>query len=276
MSVKISSKVWDNAPYEGKKLLILLAMADFADDEGLCWPNQETLAAKARCTVEYVRKATKDLVQAGHLEVVREASSHRSRRYRLTPSLLGENQLPPTENVTSPNSEQPLPPTPGLFSPNSAWGEPLEPSENLEPLEPSEGLIAQNEILIAESQQLRVQHDKAIADDKFETLWETYGHKVGKQQARKAYHNARKAGANSDTLIAMAFRYKKWLDKHPDPPQQCHLSTWLNQERWEDELPEPRMSRRYMTYGERKEDSHAKLIELMAYKESTKDREIEQ
>ena len=62
MSIKIMTRVWDNAPYEGNKLLILLALADFADEDGQCWPSQAVLASKARCTVEYVRMATKAMV----------------------------------------------------------------------------------------------------------------------------------------------------------------------------------------------------------------------
>lgn len=49
MSVKVSSWVWglesltDNAP-----LLVLLALADAANDEGYCWHNQKTLCKKSR------------------------------------------------------------------------------------------------------------------------------------------------------------------------------------------------------------------------------------
>lgn len=48
MSVKIMSKVWEDAPYEGGTLLVLLALADWSDDEGLSWPGVPRLAAKAR------------------------------------------------------------------------------------------------------------------------------------------------------------------------------------------------------------------------------------
>ena len=278
MSIKIMTKVWEHAPYRQTDLLILLAMADFADDDGKCWPNQETLAAKARCTVETIRTRTKAMIEAGHLEVLTEASSHRSKRYLLTPNLLGENALPPNSTVFTPKSDESLPPNLEVFSPKSAWGEPLEPSEELEPLEPSEGLFAQNAILIAESQQLRVQHDKAMLDDKFNILWDTFDNKRGKQQARKAFDKAVKDGVNPDTLIAMAFRYSKWLDL-PGADLQCHLSTWINQERWKEDDYDtpPRVRGSNMTTGQVREQARLQVVrDYMDDPRNNPTKEIEQ
>ena len=42
------SAVWKHAPVSGGALLVLLAMADFANDNGICWPAIATLAEKAR------------------------------------------------------------------------------------------------------------------------------------------------------------------------------------------------------------------------------------
>jgi hypothetical protein len=40
--------VWDSTPYEGGELLVLLALADWADDQGRCWPSVPSIAQKAR------------------------------------------------------------------------------------------------------------------------------------------------------------------------------------------------------------------------------------
>ena len=48
MSVRVSTRVWELAPQQGGALLILLAMADFADEDGVCFPTLPTRAAKAR------------------------------------------------------------------------------------------------------------------------------------------------------------------------------------------------------------------------------------
>lgn len=50
MSIGVMTWVWKNSKQSGGALLTLLAMADFADDSGLCWPSVATLARKARLT----------------------------------------------------------------------------------------------------------------------------------------------------------------------------------------------------------------------------------
>jgi hypothetical protein len=48
MSIRVMTAVWDNTPYEGGELLVLLALADWADDQGRCWPSVPSIAQKAR------------------------------------------------------------------------------------------------------------------------------------------------------------------------------------------------------------------------------------
>lgn len=52
MSIKVMTEVWDFAPLTGTELLILLALADMANDERRCWPSLNTIAKKGRTTVQ--------------------------------------------------------------------------------------------------------------------------------------------------------------------------------------------------------------------------------
>ena len=96
MSIKIMSWVWDQSPYEGKALLIHLAMADFASDEGLLWPSQVTLAKKSRSTDRYVRDVINDMVRDGFVEIVTASNGRESHRYKLIP----RNSVPAEESST--------------------------------------------------------------------------------------------------------------------------------------------------------------------------------
>ncbi len=67
MSVRTLSRVWEHSKVRGTLLLLLLAIADFADDLGFAWPSIPTLAAKARISVRTIQRLLRRLVQAGEL-----------------------------------------------------------------------------------------------------------------------------------------------------------------------------------------------------------------
>lgn len=78
--------------------------------------------------------------------------------------------------------------------------------------------------------------EKKRKNDSFTVFWDAYPRKVGKEAAKKAFA---KVSVDLDTLLAALERQKnsaQWVEDGgrfiPNP------STWLNQGRWEDELPE--------------------------------------
>jgi hypothetical protein len=67
MSVKVMSLVWERGPFEGGSLLVMLALADWANDEGECWPSVPTIAEKARMGERNARYVLKKLEGDGWL-----------------------------------------------------------------------------------------------------------------------------------------------------------------------------------------------------------------
>lgn len=107
MSVRWISAVWSHSPYRGERLLIHLALADFANDEGSCYPSQATLARKARCSDNYVRLTIKQMVKDGALVVERDGGGRGvTTIYQLKP---------PTVNGDSPRRETPNSKQPALL-----------------------------------------------------------------------------------------------------------------------------------------------------------------
>ena len=108
--------------------LVLMALADIADDQGICWPCQDTLAAKCSLTVRSVRRILLQL-QAQRLLVTeprfRQNGAQASSRYRLavvgppdtggspprTPVSWGEDTGVLPRTTTEPSIE-PSPPQP--------------------------------------------------------------------------------------------------------------------------------------------------------------------
>jgi hypothetical protein len=69
MSIKIQSRVWETSKQSGGSLLVLLALADFANDDGYSFPSVGTLARKSRLTERQVQRVLSKLVGDGELLV---------------------------------------------------------------------------------------------------------------------------------------------------------------------------------------------------------------
>ena len=68
MSIKVMSWVWDNAPNQGGELLVLLGMADHANDAGeRIFPSVESLGHKARLSRRQVQRILRNLEAAGQI-----------------------------------------------------------------------------------------------------------------------------------------------------------------------------------------------------------------
>ncbi len=103
MSVKVSSWVWgletltDNAP-----LLVLLALADAANDEGYCWHNQKTLCKKSRQSTSTARRALRKLEAMGLVTTFRRMTSKglASNLYLLNVGAQPDHTLQSDQSVT--------------------------------------------------------------------------------------------------------------------------------------------------------------------------------
>lgn len=85
-----------------------------------------------------------------------------------------------------------------------------------------------------------VNHSKTSAESDFDRFWETYPKKVGKKNARSAWKRLKVKPPLFEQIISALERQKKseqWLKDGgrfiPNP------TTWLNGERWDDEIQEP-------------------------------------
>jgi hypothetical protein len=71
MSIALMSDVWLYSKQEGSSLLLLLAIADFANDNGLAWPSIVTLAQRTRQHRRTVERQIQKLEESGELKVRR-------------------------------------------------------------------------------------------------------------------------------------------------------------------------------------------------------------
>lgn len=83
MSVKISAWVWENGPTKPAEKLLLLALADHANDDGLCYPSVERLSEMLSCTERYVRRLRDNLIESGYISLLQKGGVGRSNLYRV-------------------------------------------------------------------------------------------------------------------------------------------------------------------------------------------------
>ncbi|MBI1213585.1 MAG: hypothetical protein GC190_19175 [Alphaproteobacteria bacterium] len=68
MSIRLMTRVWDSGQYSAGTLVVLLALADWADDDGgRLFPKLETLEKKTRLSVKQLRRVLADLIEDGVL-----------------------------------------------------------------------------------------------------------------------------------------------------------------------------------------------------------------
>src|SRR3990167_3141374 len=98
MSIHVMSQVWRKSKQELGGLLVLLALADFANDDGICWPSIPKLATKSRLSERQVQRVIQDAVESGEITVEVGAGPLRSNLYRVT--MHGDNLSPVTPGAS--------------------------------------------------------------------------------------------------------------------------------------------------------------------------------
>lgn len=86
MAVRVLSLVWDGYPGGGSELLAMLALADWSDDSGRCYPSMAAIAKKVRLSKSQAQRVVHGLIDGGYVKVTANAlggSPTQTRNYRI-------------------------------------------------------------------------------------------------------------------------------------------------------------------------------------------------
>lgn len=83
MSVRAMAKVWELSSHSSRELLMLLAIADFADDDGRAYPAIGTLAKKCRMSSRNAMRILASLRNSGELQIGVNAGPRGCNTYRV-------------------------------------------------------------------------------------------------------------------------------------------------------------------------------------------------
>ena len=208
MSLKVMSAVWESNAGPAVSRMVLLALADFADDSGKAWPSINAIAKRCAISARSVNRCIAELEANGHLE--RERRFNNSNMYKLTPRTEPTPDTASGGDTTSP---------PDRMSP---------PPDNVVRSRPDNvGALTVNE------PSMNRQKGTSPDDDGFTSWWTAYPKKSGKLVAEKSYVKALKH-VDAETLLAAAKAYSE-LKSEEDKRFILNPATWLNQGHWEDE-----------------------------------------
>jgi hypothetical protein len=104
MSIRLMAQVWEDTRVQSQaELLVLLALADHARDDGLCWPSIRTIAKKARIEERSAQRIVRRLIENGLIELVSKGGcieGHNTpNRYRV---MVGEPKQSPGPTYSHP------------------------------------------------------------------------------------------------------------------------------------------------------------------------------
>lgn len=211
MSVRTMARVWELSRHSGTELLMLLAIADFADDDGNAYPAVGTLATKCRMKPRNANYILRALQESGELRLSVGGGPRGTNRYRIT--------LAPLQPAAPLQCSAPLQPiaAPPAIQRRLAL-QPIADKPSVNHQEPPTGATTD-------------------VDGLFIPFWNAYPRKVGKDAARKAFV---KRKPSRDLLAAMLAA----LSQQATAPAWAkdggryipHPATWLNDGRWQDEV----------------------------------------
>lgn len=127
MSIRIMSLVWETGPQKQAERFVLLALADYANDAGECWPAVQSICRKVCMTDRGVQKVIRRLEADGWLEINTGNGRHGCNQYTIKNPERGSPRttFPPNKSAETPN-DVPLNPERGSPEPSRTIKEPSE------------------------------------------------------------------------------------------------------------------------------------------------------
>jgi hypothetical protein len=188
MSIEIMNQVWKSAPVDQGTLLVLLALADSADERTrTCYPGIESLAAKARLSERQVQYCLQRLREIGVIQVVRNASPVKTNLYRITDVAVWDEARdaiiaphgtrPDTQSATGRDEVDCVSDT-QLVAPEPSVTSDNEPSDLFGSIEPHRETV---------SSKKNKPSSKEIIDQGFDQFWKAYPQKGDKRRTKQLY-----------------------------------------------------------------------------------------
>jgi hypothetical protein len=222
MSVRVMTAVFERYPNGGGEMLLALALADHAHDDGTrIFPYIKSLAEKTRQSTRSVQYQLRKMEESGWLILVNAGNGGRNQpnEYQINSDWLKGAEIAPLKKGANDDTKGCNPQQERVQS-TTERVQPIAPAYNHH--EPSDN-------------HKEPSLPKDPVKDGFERFWLVYPKKRGRQEAEKAWKKV-KPIEYDEVIAAVAIHRacKEWIK---DGGQFIpHPASWLNGRRWEDEV----------------------------------------
>jgi len=199
---------------------VLLMLANYADEDGICFPSQSTLATECECSTRAISNWLKRFEDAG---LIARETRYGQLGYRTSDVIrLSIKSLPERGSRENYSPENRSEPTGTTFQ---AYRNDVHSnlSDNL----------SRN---LSDDRRAR---EKELEAEFHETFWPAFPNKVGKPKALTAFLKARKKDSLEDIMVGL----QRYVTGKPPDRAWLNPTTFLNQERWNDQ-PAPVQERK--------------------------------
>lgn len=179
--------------------IVLLSLASYCNSAGECWPSRETIARDTYVPLRSVVRAIQWLEEHGYIRIERRSGS--SNFYIIT---CMEEEMSDDTRATVAH----------------------EVDSNITRLDISKKRYTTSRATVAHPKDTPL----------FLAFWQAYPRRVGKGAARIAFDRATRS-ADPNEIVQAAIAYSKHCEEMGiEMKFRPHPATWLNGERWEDDL----------------------------------------
>ena len=208
MSLRAITWAWSLDIKNPTRKLVLMALCDHVDEEGLCWPSVKLIAERSGCKRRTVQRHLRDLEQAGIIEAIphyRDDGSQTSNRYRVIMSWGGE-KVTRRGVMGDTGGASPV-------SPHESSGEPPSKKQRTSPKRKTPDYPAE-----------------------FEEVWAVHP-RGSKKDALPEYRAAVPDRITHERLLKALTSYVR--SELRDDFKGAHLHRWIRDDRWDEQFAEP-------------------------------------
>lgn len=229
MSRKATDWAWRYPAPSSSIKLVLLALADRADEIGKCFPSIQRLHRDTGLNRKTIIKAITELCHAGALSDTgqRKGATQRVKVYRLNTELEIVPKAEPSQKRNDSQSGTLNSAEIGTLNSTEIGTQNLSVESVIEPL-----------LDHFPSDRGKSSFDKANNDQLFAPFWKHYTTKTGKQAGLKAWRKfmrGKSAGQIKFWNSLMLEYYHQQREAGTLGYEAIHASTFINQKRWEDD-----------------------------------------